>query len=188
MNQIGSKKIIAFTGRKACGKGVAGDLLVQKYHAFPIDYSASLHEALAIMGVSEVQDNIAKLSMFLRSRFGADVFQRAVLKKINNSSSDLISLFGVRREADYEGIKKEFPFHLVYIDSDFQTRYSRYTARNQRKGDKEMDIDQFRLKDEEEPELQIESLKAKADFVIENNGTREEFEEKLQEIFSSILS
>ncbi|MEK7648854.1 MAG: hypothetical protein AAB400_02970 [Patescibacteria group bacterium] len=180
------KKIIAFTGRKACGKGVAGNLLAEKYGALRIDYSSSLHEALNILGIPETQDTIPKLSSFLRSRFGVDVMQRAVVKKIRASSASRISLFGARRLTDFDDIKKEFSFHLLYIDSNFEARYQRYIARNQRAGDSEMDRERFRLKDEEEPELQIESLKPLADAVIDNNATLQEFEKKLLEVFDTL--
>lgn len=179
--------IIAFTGRIASGKGYAGKYLARLHGAFQIDYSESLHEALSIIDIPETRDNLQMLSQFLRSRFGADTFQRAVLKKIQTSSNVLISLFGIRRIADFQDIKMQFPFFLVYIDSDFDTRFKRNKERNQRKKDNEMSKEQFRRKDEEEPEFQIESLKPVADFIVENNGTLEEFSKKLESVFQQIL-
>ncbi len=181
------KKIIAFTGRIACGKGVAGDVLVKKYDAQALDYSGSLHEALNIMGIPETRDTIQKLSSYLRPRFGQDIFQRSVVKKISLVPSNLISLIGVRRPTDFNTLKEQFNFTLIYIDSDFEQRYQRYISRNKGEGDQSSTRDQFQIKDNEEPELLIESLRAAADYVVENNGTREEFEDSLGKVFEKIL-
>lgn len=182
------KKVIAFTGRIACGKGIAGSLLTRLFSAFKIDYSDSLHEALHIMGIVETRDSIQKLSTFLRSHFGNDSFQRAVLKKIKATESSVISLIGVRRLSDFEKIKQEYSFRLIYIESNFEGRFKRYSIRNKCEGDGDLDRNDFREKDNKEPELQIESLKSEADIVIENNGTLEEFQSKLEVIFKKILS
>ena len=187
MQEKQQKRIVAFTGRKASGKGVAGAFFAQRYGAHTIDYSISLHEALAIMDIPEIQINITKLSMFLRSRFGADVLQKSVCKKILASQSSLVSLFGVRRVSDFESIKKEYRFQLIFIESQFDIRYQRYIARNQRTGDREMDKKYFQALDESEPELQIESLKPLADYVVENNKTMEEFQKALEEVFETII-
>ncbi len=180
-----AKTIIAFAGRKACGKGIAGTLLVEKHHAYPIDYSSSLHEALNIMGIPDTQSNIAQLSIFLRTRFGADAFQRAVSKKISSSSSELISLFGARRVSDFDSIQKKYRFFLIYIDSNYENRCKRYTSRT-KAGDSGLNEEEFRVKDNEEPELQIESLKSLADIVIENNGSFDEFRKKLLDSFAKL--
>lgn len=181
-----NKIIVAFAGRKASGKGVAGKYLAEKYAAYPIDCSDTLHEVLAIMGISETQDNIARLSMFLRSRFGADVIQRAVVIKISKMDDKLISLMGVRRLSDFDLIKKQYRFALVYVDSEYANRYQRYASRT-KAGDHGSSETEFKLKDEEEPELQIESLKEIADFIVQNNGTLDEFHSSLDEVFKQLL-
>lgn len=181
------KRVIAFAGRIASGKGVANRILSRNWNAYEINYSDSLHEALRIMGIEEARDNIQRLSTFLRSTFGEDRIECAVIQKIKQVSVPHIALCGIRRESDFQYIKKLYPFTLIYIDSTVEQRYRRYIKRGCGTSDQSLTLDEFIIKDMAEPELKIEELKRVSDCIIENNCMLIEFEDAILRAISPHL-
>lgn len=182
------KRIIAFAGKIACGKGIANHVLALEWGAAEINYSDTLHNALWIIGIDECRDNIEQLSTFLRTTFGGDVFERAMLKKISSTKSNLITLCGIRRASDFNHIREQYALTLIYIESLIEKRYTRYIKRGRGTGDSELSLEAFLDKDTKEPELQIEKLKELSDIVIENNGTLDEFKDNLRTAITHLLA
>ena len=83
---------------------------------------------------------------------------------------DNIVITDVRRKSEFDA----FPEYIsVFIDATLETRMKRL-----RKRDGSADETMFQHKAERE----IQSLRSRCDFIVENNGTREELQEKIEEI------
>lgn len=180
------KIILGFTGKISSGKDTIAKYLIDKYQGQILSFSDALKEVLEIYNLPLTRENQQKLSTILRQNFSEDVLANAMEKKVINSPGPIVAISNVRREADIVDIKKLPNFHLIYVEVDQQNRFERYIKRNQSAGDQEMTLEQFIAKDNAESEVQIEGLKDKANYIIDNNGTFEELNQKAEEIINNI--
>lgn len=179
--------MIGIVGRLASGKGRMTAAILKKYDAEQVRFSDSLRFVLDMYAVPQSRDNIDALSTFLRSTYGEDVLARAVEKKALASQKEIVIIDGVRRKVDYAQLGKHGHFVLVYIDVKPEIRYERSKSRNENEGDADLTYEQFLADDSGEPQQQIESLKEHAHFIIDNNGTAEEFDWQIEAVLAKAL-
>jgi len=177
-----AKTILGLTGKIGSGKDTVAKYLIGKYSGQSYSYSDALNEVLNIYNLPVTRENQQKLSTVLRQNFSEDILANAMEKKVINSTGPIVAITNVRREADIADIKKLPNFYLIYVEADQQIRYERYVKRNQSTGDSQMTFEEFQKKDSAESESQIEGLKDKADFVLNNNGTVEDFYKQIDSI------
>lgn len=182
------RKIIGIAGKIASGKGVAAEHSMRAYHATCIDYSQFLYQALDIFSLPHERKNINALSIFLRAAYGQDVLSRAVLRELSTREDELVVLTGIRRLPELEDLSKIPDFTFVYIDSDIHKRYQRNQSTARKPGDATMTFEEFVQKDSDDSNSTIEGLKERTDYVIENNGTREEFLCEFDSVIAKIIS
>lgn len=183
---LNQKIIIGLAGKIACGKETVGKYLMKNYKAEKVRFSDPLRQILGIIDIPDSRENMQKLSTLLRQNFDENILANAIVKLISHLKSNLIILDGVRRLADIANLKNLKNFFLIYTDADARKRYERCVKRNENPGDSEMTREEFNERDRAEAETQIESLKSKANFVIENNGTFEELYEQIENILRKI--
>ena len=181
------KIIIGLTGRIASGKDTIGKYLSEEYSAQKIRFSTLLRDILEIIDLPDSRENMQDLSTILRKRFGENILAKAMMKLAKNTNNNLIVIDGVRRITDVENFKKLKKFFLIYIDVRQDNRYQRATARNENPGDDTLSREKFNKRDLAETEVQIESLKEKADFVIDNNGSLTETHEQIKKYIKDIV-
>ncbi|MBI4599400.1 hypothetical protein HY732_00585 [Candidatus Uhrbacteria bacterium] len=181
------KTIIGIAGKIAGGKGIAAEHIISRYHAGSIDYSQFLYQILDIFDVPHERKNINALSIFLRATYGQKIFNNAVLRELEQRKEDVVVLTGIRRGQELDGLSAIPGFVFLYIESDIHTRYERNRDAARKPGDAEMSFEQFAEKDSDDSNRTIEGLKTRADHVIENNGTTDEFLERLDLICSDLL-
>ncbi len=185
---VGPRVLIGIIGRLASGKGRMTAEVLKRYSAEYVKFSDSMRNVLDIYDISQSRDHIDALSTFLRQTYGEDVLARAVEKKALSSASDIVIIDGVRRKVDFERLGKHPHFVLVYIDVKPEIRYLRSKNRNENVGDADLTYEEFLSGDSGEPQQQIESLKQGAHYVIDNNGTVEEFDRQIDEVLKKILA
>ena len=167
--------IIGIAGKIACGKGIAAEHIVSRYHAGFIDYSQFLYQALDIFAVPHERKHINALSIFLRATYGQGIFNNAVGRALKERTEDMVVVTGIRREQELDGLALIPGFVFLYIESDIDVRYRRNQTARRKPGDAEMSFEQFQEKDSDDSNRTIEGLKDRADYVVDNNGTRDEF-------------
>ncbi|MDP2630833.1 MAG: hypothetical protein Q8P56_05515 [Candidatus Uhrbacteria bacterium] len=182
------KKIIGIAGKIASGKGIAAEHIISRYTAGFIDYSQFLYRVLDIFTIPHERKNINALSIFLRGAYGQDVFNRAVMRELASRADDVIVLTGIRREQELAGLLDISSFSFLYIDSDIHARYERNRIAARKPGDADMSFEHFSEKDSDDSNRTIEGLKSRADSVIENNGTLDEFLGRLDTALEQIMS
>ncbi|MBI2483658.1 hypothetical protein HYV71_00535 [Candidatus Uhrbacteria bacterium] len=184
----GPRVMIGITGRLASGKGRMTKEILKRFDAEQIRFSDSLRYILDMYAVPQSRDNIDALSTFLRATYGEDVLAKAVEKRSLESTRDIVIIDGVRRATDMSTLSKHPHFKLVYIDVIPEVRYERSKSRNENVGDADLAYQDFLRMDSGEPQQQIESLKSIADFVIDNNGSTEKFDEQINDVLKQAIA
>jgi dephospho-CoA kinase len=185
-NNIMAKIILGLTGKIGSGKDTVAKYLIEKYGGQSFSYSDALKEVLVMYDLPITRENQQKLSTLLRQNFSEDVLANAMEKKVNDAQGPIVAITNVRREADVADIRKLPNFFLIYVEASQQIRFQRYIKRNQSTGDTEMTMEEFLAKDNAESESQIDGLKTKANFVITNNGTLDELNAQIEDVWNKI--
>ncbi len=179
--------IIAVTGKRGCGKDTFADYL-KKSHGFSIlNFSGdALYPELKKRGFEITRENLIRVGMELREREGNDVLAKIIAEKIENGSDYCISGMRFSEELDYMKSKFGSGFFLVAIVCDAEKRYERILKRGDR-GEANLTFEEFEEIDNRPTEKAIDELMERADIVIDNNGTIEEFHENIEKLYSSVL-
>lgn len=177
-----SKLILGIAGEIGSGKGTIAKYLSKKHQASTYRFSTMLRDILDRLHLEHNRDNIQRLSTCLRHTFGEDLMARVMAEDVGGDDSDLIVIDGVRRVDDIKYLREIPKFKLVFVEADMKTRYERLIKRSENTDDKEKTFEEFEKDHERETEVTIRELKNYADLTIENNGTLEEFYEKLDEL------
>lgn len=173
-----TQKIIGLTGKMASGKGTVAKRLMKKYGASKYRFSDVLREVLDTLDVEITRTNMQDLSTMIRKRFGEDVLARGVYRKVIGDSHGLIVVDGIRRKQDFKMLKKLPGFRLVYVTAPLEERYKRISQRTENSDDNGKTLEDFKKEQTGEPEMEIANLRKEA-YVIENNGTLEDLENKI---------
>jgi len=181
-----SKIIIGLAGKIASGKGTASDHIVKTHNAVNYRYSDPLKEALGIFDIEATRQNLQTFSTILRKNFSEDVLARAMFKRSKEAANDNVVIDGIRRIIDFANFQLLDNFYLIYIEVDQNIRYERYTKRDQSPGDATMSFNEFKEKDEAESEQQVEKVKSKAHFTVNNNGSYEELRSQIDDIIQKL--
>jgi dephospho-CoA kinase len=166
--------IIGLAGEIASGKDTIARYYEKRYGASMYRFSDVLRDVLKRLHLEENRRHLAQASLMLRQGFGEDVFSHAVAEEVTTDRSPLIIVDGVRRETDVKGIQNLPGFRFLFVTADPKRRFERLSQRNQNADDSTKTFEEFLSDSELESEQQIAQLKAKADFVIDNNGTLED--------------
>jgi dephospho-CoA kinase len=172
------KNILGVIGKPGAGKDTFCDFLEERDNSVEVlKFSDPLSEVLRIFFEEVKREDQQWLVNQLRDNFGEDILAKAIKKKIKELKTDYVLLNGIRVWDDYDMLK-EVEGSLVFIKTDSKLRWERTKKRGEKKDDdvsyeKVLELDQGRS------ERQIEKIGAKADFVIDNNGTKKELEEQV---------
>ena len=176
--------IVGIIAEKGAGKGlfikIVQKLLPQNKVA-SVRYSDIPREILAVLNKEESRENMQIISTALRHAFDEEgIFNTAIKKRLQNTDADLIILDGVRKREEVEMVK-ELGGILIYIKADSQIRFARRKKDVENTDEEKMSWEQFQKQELAETEISIKEIGEKmADAVIENNGTMEEFENKVK--------
>lgn len=182
-----SKKIIlGISGEIASGKDTVGKYLAEKYGALPLRFSQPLRDMLDRLYLEQNRENMSTLSLHLRRAFGEDTLSRVLLNDAEKSKEDFVVVDGVRRLPDIIHMETSEHFYFAYIEASSEKRYERLTQRRQNPDDATKTPIQFEKDAKLETELQIASLKERADFVINNDGTLEELHAQVDKMMETL--
>ncbi len=180
------KIILGFVGELASGKGTACRYLHETHHAPSYRFSNILRDLLNRLSLDITREHQQRMSQVLREHFGQDTLARVIAADVNNDTSPLLTVDGVRRLPDLVFLKEIPGFYLVSITADPLTRYQRLLKRGENSDDTTKTFEQFQKDSQAEAELQIQEAAATAKFTINNNGTLEELHKQLDDILTRI--
>ncbi len=182
--------IIGLTGKNASGKGVAGDFLKSKGFYF---YSLSdvIREEIVKRGQEVTRDRLLATGRELRSEYGPGYLAKRILDRLENDKNYVVDSF--RNPAEV-GVFRNSPvsFYLLAVTADPKIRFARIRARG-RENDPSTYEEFLNLERKEDSnpdsagQLLLATL-AMRDFEVANDGTVEQFREKVLRLLQRLIS
>ena len=177
-----TKKILAFTGLIASGKGTAAKYFIEKHKAVSFRFSTSMRDVLDRLYLEQSRKNMAEISLVLREAFGQNLFSKVIANDAAKSESELEVIDGVRRSYDLEALKKIEGFQLIGVEVDSKIRFERLKKRGENADDISKTWEQFQADHKLETEVYIPELLKQADVTIDNNGSLEDLYKQLDKL------
>jgi dephospho-CoA kinase len=180
------KKIfIGITGEMGSGKNSLSYLLEKHFRAEVFVSSQFLMRALRIFLDEISRNDLIWFVKKLTAKYGNDIISKTIFRAMRHSEKKITVFNGVRLASDYSILRKEKGI-LVYVTADSKLRWKR-TLEREEKSDDGASYKAFMKMHQAETEKYIPQLGAKADYVLNNDGTLEELEKKMLKLFEPIL-
>ena len=205
---MGARKkiVIGLVGKKGAGKDIFyvflrellylkhgeryssyNEQIMPRYWINLIKSSDILIETLKRWGLPVSRENMQKLVKGMESIFEEGTLSNAIYPNILDCSADIVVFNAIRWPTDIKILRKFHPSFLIYIVADEKIRYERIKNRGEKPEENNLSFDQFKEEEKASTEVLIEQLGAVADLKIENNGTLEQFAEKVKEFYDKNL-
>lgn len=177
--------IIGVTGYIASGKDTFCEIL-EKRGFKHLSLSDLLREDLKKRNIEITRERLANLGNDLRKKFGDEVLAKKALEIIDENDW-LISSIG--RVKEVKELKSK-DFCLVFVDANQKIRYERLKNRN--RTEDIISFEDFKLRESIEAKggndmfREFDNLKKEADYIIINNDSLKEFEDKINNFLDTL--
>jgi dephospho-CoA kinase len=178
--------LIGLVGTAASGKSYASEYILKMYGGEHIKFSDSLAHVLDKLKLEKSRNNMTKLSVILRKEFGEDVMSHAVAADAFTSEESIALVDGIRRVDDLAAFRALPNFKLIAINADPKIRFERQKQRHEKTDDTKLTWEQFQKVEQTPTEITIPEVLAYANYTIMNEGTKEEYEHKIDEIMADL--
>jgi dephospho-CoA kinase len=179
-------KLIAFAGMPFSGKSEAVNI-AKKLNIPVIRMGDMIWDETKNRGLELSDGNVGMIAYNMRKEHGMDIWAKRTLEKIRSIKDvDLLVIDGVRNIEEIETFEKELGknFLLIAVQVSDEERYKRAMSRGRK--DDSQDINLVKERDKRELSWGLGSVIASADIVISNEGSVEEFKQKIKELFNKI--
>jgi dephospho-CoA kinase len=181
--------IIGITGTIGAGKGTIVDYLEKEKGFAHYSVRAFLLDEIRKRGLPENRDSMYSLANDLRSIHGASYVTDQLYKEAVRSGKNCI-IESIRTQGEIESLRRKSNFYLFAVNADPVIRYERITIR-------QSETDQIpfpafleneaREMDTTDPNKQnLRKCIAAADFLLVNNGSKEELIMQVENILQII--
>jgi uridine kinase len=177
--------VIGVIGKPGSGKDTITNYLAKKYKGKVIKFADPLNDMLHIFVDHVSREDQQWLSFEMRKRFGQDIFNKVLRKRILSGDA-LVILNGIRFWENMEFLKSFKNSYSLFIDVSAKTRWKRVFGRKEKKDDK-VSFKKFQKLDNVETEATIEAIGHKADFIINNEGNSATLLRSIDAIMQKIL-
>ena len=178
--------IIGITGAFGSGKSTASDLLVSKGFT-KIILSLFLEEEANRRGIKKVtRKTLQDIGNEWRKKYGADILAKKALAFSKEKKFKKAVVDGIRNPKEIETFRKNGNFKLIAVVANRRTRFNRLRGLERREkldwklfdklDDRDLGVGEARSG------LQVALCIAMADIFIENNGSLEELERRIQKV------
>ena len=181
-----SPLVIATVAEKGAGKGLfielARNLLPDK-KVVSVRFSDIWREILHLLDREESRENISNLATAIRTLFHDDgILVAATQKRLAGIDADIVILDGLRKEEEIQPLVRDTNSLLVYIAASPEIRFARRREHAETTDEKGMTWEHFMRLEQLAPEVTIRHIgETMADVTLENNGSVDEFKEKVAE-------
>lgn len=170
---MNKKVVFGFTGLIASGKGTVAAYMKEKHGARTHRFSTMLRDLLERIYLEPSRDYMIRMSECIRNTFGEDTMARVIAKDVENDTTPITVVEGIRRTADVTYLSKIPHFVLVEIFANPKVRHERLVKRNENPDDAIKTFEQFMEDHKRSTEMSIQEIAAKATERIDNNGSIE---------------
>ncbi len=175
-------KIIAFTGMPFSGKSEAVQIARDK-GILVFRMGDLVWDETKRQGKKLDDKNVGEVANSMRIKFGKDVWAKRTVDKIKSfNEKNLVVIDGIRNNEEIEAFKKYLgdDFILVAITASDEVRMKR--AMNRGREDDSKNLGGIKERDQRELGWGLSGVIASADIVVSNDGTLEEFRNKIKKI------
>lgn len=174
-------KAIAFTGLPGAGKTEAVNI-AKEMGIKVVSMGDEVRNETLARGLELNDRNVGRIANEMREKHGKDIWAKKCLKKIEKNG--VVVIDGIRNIEEVETFRNSIKnFILVAIHASPSTRYERLIKR-QREDDSKK-IEDLKEREKRELEWGIGNVIAMADIVVVNEGSLEEFREKIKDILKN---
>jgi dephospho-CoA kinase len=181
--------IIGITGTIGAGKGTIVDYLINKKNFQHFSARAFLVEEIEKRGLENNRDNMVIVANDLREKNSPSLVADELFKRAKVSGQNCV-IESLRTIGEIESLKNKGNFTLLAVDADPKIRYERILKRSTSTDNISFEkflADEKREMESTDPNKQnLKKCIEMADFVIDNNGTLEELNLKMEEILKII--
>lgn len=183
--------VLGFVGRYCAGKGMAIAYLAEKYGFLTSSCSDRIREEIRKNSQEITRENLQTTAGRMRKELGPAVLAIKTWQFIQENSPEKAAIDSIRGLEEVDYFKANVPnFYLVAIDVDQRTRFERMLERTKLEGRADLKTWEEFVRSEERDNNQdgrnIDGCIKRADFTIENNGTTEEFYQKIDQLLKKI--
>lgn len=183
--------IFGLTGQPSSGKDTLAEHL-ESLGFFHVSTSGLIKEEMRGLGIPTDRAHTSAFAIECRKERGAGYLADIAVKKIREKGSLKSVVSGLRNTAEVENLKNAFgkDFVLLAVEAPIGTRYLWVVGRN-RTGDN-ISFEQFKAEEDKEKmgdknTHQVDAVIEMADKVILNNGTRDEFLQKVEKLAKEFI-
>jgi len=178
-----TKTVLAIVGPMAAGKGTFIEILKKKGFESS-STSDRIREEIIRRGLQISRNSLTEVANDLRSKFGNDILSKRTAEYLGNAKSDLFVIDSIRNPKEIEFFKSQYDMKVVAITADQRIRYNRFIERKTNSEpmsfERFCDIDDKELHGDQGSHSQrVEDCMKMADKTLENNGSVEDLEEKI---------
>lgn len=176
---------IGITGMPGSGKTTASDVVREM--GYPIVSMGDVIRAeTERRGLEPTPENVGRVMLMLREEEGAEAVARRVIPKALSLKSRLVLIEGIRSLHEVEEFRRRLPnFRLIAIHASPRTRFRRLYMRGRSDDPKSWDI--FMERDMRELSVGLGDAIAMADFMLVNEGTRDQLRRSMRRLVEMLL-
>ena len=177
-------KIIGVVGMPGSGKGEFSR--IARSLAIPVIVMGDvIREEAVRQGLAGTDANLGEIAGRLRKDRGLAAVAELTLPAVEREDAVLVVVDGIRGDAEVGFFREKFPgFILIGIDAPFAARLARLSSRGRE--DDGLTEEELVLRDRREISWGLGRALAGADNLLCNDGTVEEFEEKVRAFLEEI--
>lgn len=180
--------VIGLAGTIGAGKEAVREILEKRFNTTSVRLSDLLDTAmLKKRGVKITRSIQQNLGDELRQKYGSHVLAKIAIDFMKKSGEVKV-IDGIRNPGEIDFLKRQFTdgFKLVAVDASQETRFERVKKRNRDMDPKAWEEfvkvdDRDQGKDQPEYGQQVRKCIEMADVIIQNDGTIEDFQKKIDE-------
>jgi dephospho-CoA kinase len=186
-------KIVGLAGTIGAGKEIVKEFLMKRFNCYYVSISSFIGIELEKRKSNLNRKNLQDQGNELRKKYGNEILAKLAISYMPRDK-ELIIVDGIRNPGEIDYLRKQFGnnFVLIAVDAPQQIRFERMQKRNRPTDPKTWE--EFVAIDERdqgvgEPEYGQQTKKCleAADFVLVNDGSAEQVENKLNEIIQKIM-
>jgi len=175
--------IVGVTGFFAAGKDSFAEILVRRGFKH-ISLSDIIRAEIRRRGAEITIPRLTEVGNELRRDFGPQVLAERALEVLPAQGDAVVT--SIRHGSEVQTLRSRRSFVMVFVDAPIQLRYERNVRRG--RGGDPMTVEEFvaaehtQMRSDDPDSQQLSVCKNMADFIILNDGSFQEFEEKTDQV------
>jgi len=181
-------KIIAITGMPLAGKGVIAKKLEERGYKFFLMRTA-VEELMKEQGIEISNETLRNFPTKLREARGRGVVAELCIPHLEKLKTETVVVIdGIRSPEEIDVFKTKYgdDFVLISVWASLNKRFSRL-GRVDHPKDEPKTLEELKWRNEKELGWGLAESIVKADYLIVNDGTKEEYESEIEKVLSKVF-